>query len=119
MEKNIAWLQEIYSRNFFPEQGVDWRQYPNHLGHFEFPGCFRCHDDKHADTAGKTISADCNLCHDMIDQAEGQAAHAPAQYHAAPFNHPRNMGDIWLGRNCTECHGIETEGASTDNHPES
>ncbi len=109
VENNISWLQEVYQRNFFPEQKVDWRQYPNHLGHFEFPGCFRCHDDKHEEATGTTISADCNLCHDMIDQAEGQDAHAPAQYHAAPFKHPRNMGDIWLGRSCTDCHGIETE----------
>jgi len=112
VEKNIAWLQEVYRRNFFPEQKVDWREYPNHLSHFEFPGCFRCHDGKHADGEGKAISADCNLCHDMIDQAEGEAAHAPSAYRAAPFNHPRNMGSIWLGRNCTDCHGIESTNAT-------
>lgn len=110
VESNIARLQDLYQANFFPEQGVNWRVYPNHLGHFEFPGCFRCHDGKHADDAGAPISADCNLCHDMIDQAEGQDAHAPARYHVAPFNHPRNMGDVWLGRTCTDCHGIDAGG---------
>lgn len=109
VENNIAWLKTLYQQNFFPEQRVDWRQYPNHLGHFEFPGCYRCHDDKHADSTGKTISNDCNLCHDMIDQAEGEAAHQPPAYHVAPFNHPRNLGDIWRGRNCTDCHGITTQ----------
>lgn len=115
VESNITRLQELYQSNFFPEQGVDWRVYPNHLGHFEFPGCYRCHDDKHTDTTGRTITADCNQCHDMIDQAEGQAAHAPATYHQAPFNHPRNMGTIWMDRNCTDCHGIEPTHESPKN----
>lgn len=106
VEENIAWLKTLYQRNFFPEQGVDWRVYPDHISHFEFPGCYRCHNDEHADAAGNTISNDCNLCHDMIDQAEGEAAHEPPDYHAAPFNHPRNMGDIWIGQNCTDCHGV-------------
>jgi hypothetical protein len=109
VESNIAWLQRLYQRNFFPEQKVDWRTYPNHLGHFEFPGCYRCHDDKHATATGETISNSCNLCHDMIDQAEGEAAYRAPTYHAAPFNHPRGLGDVWIGRNCTDCHGLEGE----------
>jgi hypothetical protein len=60
VEKNIGWLQTLYQRNFFPEQKVTWREYPSHLGHFEFPGCYRCHDEKHTDDGGRTISNDCN-----------------------------------------------------------
>lgn len=105
--RNIDWLQTLYQTNFFPEQKVDWRAYPNHQGHFEFPGCNRCHNNKHANKEGKVISKDCQLCHSMIDQAEGQAAFAPAEYHAGEFVHPRNMPDIWQDRMCWECHGIQ------------
>ncbi|HOR27317.1 MAG TPA: NapC/NirT family cytochrome c [Candidatus Sumerlaeota bacterium] len=146
LETNIDWLARLYQRNFFPEQGVDWRAYPNHLGHFEFSGCYRCHDDRHvsdrapaavreavaraaqgtgreaepngtaraaageaapATRAGHVISNDCRLCHEILDQAEGAAAFAPADYTGGgEFNHPRGLGDIWLGNNCTDCHGL-------------
>ncbi len=107
VENNIAWLQDIYSQNFFPEQGVDWRVYPNHLGHFEFPGCYRCHNDQHVEAkTGEVISNDCNLCHDLIDQAQGAATRMPPNYQIRDFQHPRDMVDVWQGRNCTECHGL-------------
>lgn len=106
VERNIAWLQTVYQRNFFPEQLVDWRTYPNHLGHFEFPGCYRCHDDRHTAFDGSMISNDCRLCHDFIDQAEGEAAFAAPVYSGGEFIHPRNLGDIWKDKNCTDCHGL-------------
>jgi hypothetical protein len=59
-------LQEIYSRNVFPEMKVTWGTYPNNLGHQNFPGCFRCHDDNHRSTAGKMITQDCAACHDLL-----------------------------------------------------
>src|SRR6185503_1757113 len=40
-------LVAIYRRNVFPEMKVGWGTYPNNIGHADFPGCFRCHDDKH------------------------------------------------------------------------
>ncbi|MFH0794434.1 MAG: NapC/NirT family cytochrome c [bacterium] len=105
VRSNIKWLQTLYRRNFFPEQGVNWLQYPNHIGHFEFPGCYRCHDEKHKSVQGETISNNCQLCHDFLDQAEGEKAFGPFTYKGGPFIHPRNLGDIWKGRNCTDCHG--------------
>jgi hypothetical protein len=106
VQHNIEWLQTVYQRNFFPEQGVDWRQYPDHKGHFEFPGCYRCHDGRHRNAEDKKISNDCQLCHEIIDQAEGEKAFAPITYTPGPFRHPRNLGDIWKGNNCTDCHGL-------------
>lgn len=47
----------------FSEMGVGWGTYPNHLGHTDSPGCFRCHDDQHVADDGSTISQDCELCH--------------------------------------------------------
>ncbi|HEY2172168.1 MAG TPA: NapC/NirT family cytochrome c [Candidatus Angelobacter sp.] len=56
----------IYNRNVFPEMKVVWGTYPNNLGHSDFPGCFRCHDGSHTTQDGKTISQDCNLCHQSL-----------------------------------------------------
>ena len=56
----------IYKRNVFPELKVSWGTYPNNLGHTDFPGCFRCHDGSHTSADGKTISQDCNSCHEPV-----------------------------------------------------
>jgi hypothetical protein len=44
---------------------VGWGTYQNNIGHLNFPGCFRCHDDNHKAKDGSVISQDCELCHSM------------------------------------------------------
>jgi nitrate/TMAO reductase-like tetraheme cytochrome c subunit len=56
----------LYERNVFPDLKVTWGTYPNNLGHADYPGCFRCHDESHTTAAKKTISQDCNLCHNPL-----------------------------------------------------
>jgi nitrate/TMAO reductase-like tetraheme cytochrome c subunit len=56
----------IYNRNVFPDLKVTWGTYPNNLGHTDFPGCFRCHDGSHTTKDGKTITQDCNTCHEPL-----------------------------------------------------
>jgi hypothetical protein len=56
----------IYNRNVFPDLKVTWGTYPNNLGHTDFPGCFRCHDGSHTTADGKTITQDCNTCHEPL-----------------------------------------------------
>lgn len=63
-------LAAIYGRNVFPGMRVAWGSYPNNLGHTDFPGCFRCHDDTHATKDGKTVSQDCNACHQVLAMDE-------------------------------------------------
>jgi hypothetical protein len=65
IERAIAGAQLAYARNVFPEMNVNWGTYPNNIGHMDFPGCFRCHDDSHKATDGKVIKQDCTLCHTM------------------------------------------------------
>lgn len=60
----------IYQRNVFPELKVSWGTYPNNLGHTDFPGCFRCHDGSHTAADGKTITQDCNTCHEPLTMDE-------------------------------------------------
>ncbi len=61
----IQGTQRVYQRNVFPAMRVTWGTHPNNIGHTDFPGCFRCHDDNHKTKDGRTISQDCELCHKM------------------------------------------------------
>jgi hypothetical protein len=45
---------------------VTWGTYPNNIGHTDFPGCFRCHDDDHKTAKDKTIAQDCSSCHELL-----------------------------------------------------
>jgi hypothetical protein len=57
----------IYLRNVFPNMKVSWGTYPNNIGHEDFLGCFRCHDDNHKAKDGRTITQDCNACHTIVE----------------------------------------------------
>jgi hypothetical protein len=59
-------LLAIYKRNVFPDLKVTWGTYPNNLGHTDYPGCFRCHDDSHTTVDTKTITQDCAACHQPL-----------------------------------------------------
>ena len=45
---------------------ITWGTYPNSIGHQDFPGCFRCHDDQHKTKAGESLTQDCSACHEPI-----------------------------------------------------
>ena len=49
---------------------VTWGTYPNHIGHEQSPGCFRCHNDEHATADGEVISGDCDTCHALLAMEE-------------------------------------------------
>jgi NapC/NirT cytochrome c family protein len=59
-------MGDLYAYNVFPDMKVTWGTYPNHLGHRDFPGCFRCHDDEHKSEDGSAISQDCSTCHTLL-----------------------------------------------------
>ncbi len=63
VEKAVQATTAIYRRNVFPDMNVQFGTYPNNIGHMDFPGCFRCHDDNHKSKDGKTIGQDCDSCH--------------------------------------------------------
>ncbi|HEX5068790.1 MAG TPA: hypothetical protein VFV78_01140 [Vicinamibacterales bacterium] len=65
VERAISGATLLYGRNVFPQMKITWGMYPNNIGHMDFPGCFRCHDDSHKTTDGKAIGQDCALCHEM------------------------------------------------------
>ncbi len=63
-------LVALYKRNVFPEMKVKWGTHPNHIGHEDSPGCFRCHDGEHKAKDGRAISSDCSSCHNLLAQGE-------------------------------------------------
>jgi hypothetical protein len=98
----VSELQRVFRTTIFPEMKVDWRTHPNNVGHFYFPGCFRCHDGNHLSKAGKAISKDCNACHTMLSEQEG--AQSPmAATTGVTFKHPVDLGDL-AAVNCSDCH---------------
>ncbi|HUN83233.1 MAG TPA: NapC/NirT family cytochrome c [Terracidiphilus sp.] len=59
-------LVTIYCQNVFPFMKVTWGTHPNHIGHMNYPGCFRCHDGDHTAKDGTSIPQDCATCHNLL-----------------------------------------------------
>jgi NapC/NirT cytochrome c family, N-terminal region len=66
VEQSARGLLAVWQRNVFPEMNITWGTYSNQVGHTDYPGCYRCHDDAHAASNGKTITQDCTACHEML-----------------------------------------------------
>jgi hypothetical protein len=62
--KGADLTSQAFARLVFPEMGTNWETHPNHIGHDDFPGCMRCHDDEMSTADGEnTIPMDCETCH--------------------------------------------------------
>jgi hypothetical protein len=70
IEAAVTAVQAVYLRNVFPNMKLDWGYHPNNIGHEDFPGCFRCHGGNHESNDGKSISADCEACHQVLAMEE-------------------------------------------------
>ena len=98
----ITTVQQIFSATMFPERKADWRVYPNNIGHKDWPGCFRCHDDKHKTALGQTVRAsDCSSCHTIISQGRGAELESLTSK-GLKFKHPG--GDLDPDLTCADCH---------------
>ena len=101
VRKAIDVVQKIYRDNFFPEMNASWDKYPDNIGHMIWPGCFRCHDEKHKTADGKRSikASDCNTCHTILAQGKGDELNLLTPG-GQKFNHP---GDPVDGA-CNDCH---------------
>lgn len=104
VDKAIAGIQDAYSKNVFPYMKVNWNSYPNHIGHLEFNGCFRCHNDRHVSPDGKVISMDCNLCHTIVAQGTLDTLQQANINSALEFVHPNDPNEAWKDELCSDCH---------------
>ena len=65
-------LVTLYDQNVFPFMKVTWGTHPNHIGHMDYPGCFRCHDGNHVAKDGSSIPQDCSVCHNLLAVEEAK-----------------------------------------------
>lgn len=101
----IKGLKIVYNDNIFPEMKVRWDKYPNNIGHVEFNGCFRCHNDNHISPVNnKVISKDCEQCHIIKAQGFKDSIDFAAFNNSLEFKHPVDIGEGWRFMNCTDCH---------------
>ncbi|UCD16696.1 MAG: NapC/NirT family cytochrome c [Candidatus Zixiibacteriota bacterium] len=100
----ILATQDQFTQNIFPEMKVRWEEYPNNIGHFESPGCFRCHFGSHTSADGVSISKDCNACHIIFAQGSGDRASFSSSPEGLAFVHPEDIDDAWQEIGCFECH---------------
>jgi len=104
IESTIEVIQSQYALNAFPEMNVKWKDYPNHLGHLESNGCYRCHNDSFKSINGKFISRDCNLCHSILSQGISGDMEFAVDNKSLEFKHPIDIKGKWKKIFCSECH---------------
>ncbi len=100
----VQGIQKYFSRNIFPEMRVNWSHYPNNIGHLEYNGCFRCHNDQHASEDGQVISKNCEQCHLINAQGTEDNFETATLGQSLEFRHPEDIGEDWKELLCTECH---------------
>jgi nitrate/TMAO reductase-like tetraheme cytochrome c subunit len=104
IDQAIASLQKAYSQNSFPAMKVTYDAYPDHIGHLESAGCFRCHNGSFSSENGRKITKDCNLCHTIIGQGKRDLMKFTNIRDTLEFQHPADIGTAWKEANCSECH---------------
>jgi hypothetical protein len=117
-EKNFqAEMTRILATTSFNRPELSWKSFPDHNGHKDTPGCFRCHDGKHQTEKGQAIRLQCTLCHDLpqVTRENGKgsvpsttmAGMTPPDSHSEPnFMHDHRMK---FDQSCTMCHGKNLE----------
>ncbi|MFN8240968.1 MAG: NapC/NirT family cytochrome c [Bacteroidales bacterium] len=104
IQSSIANIQKSYSQNTFPFMKVTYDAYPEHIGHLESEGCFRCHNDSFKSEDGRVISKDCNLCHAILGQGNPASFTTTRIRESLEFQHPIDIGTDWKDANCSDCH---------------
>jgi hypothetical protein len=96
-------ITAIYDRNVFPTMKVDWTTYPNNIGHRNWPGCFRCHNDRHVSQAGKVLTSTCSVCHTIPQRGPLLPLGATASTSTEPW-HPWPLKGKHEKILCSLCH---------------
>ena len=104
IDSSIASIQQAFVVNTFPKMKVKYDNYPEHIGHLESDGCFRCHNDVFKSADGRKISKDCNLCHSIVGEGTPGNMKYTNIRENLEFEHPVDIGTAWKEANCSECH---------------
>jgi hypothetical protein len=103
IEKTIDAIITIYERNVFPTMKVNWTTYPNNIGHRNWPGCFRCHNDHHVSQTGKVLTSSCPVCHTMPERSSLLPLGATTPGSSQPW-HPWPLKGKHSRILCNLCH---------------
>jgi len=122
IEDAVAIATGIYNRSVFPKMKVDWTTYPDNIGHRNWPGCFRCHDGRHATADGNILTRSCTACHTMPQRGplETLGALPPVSEEAwHPFALKGKHATMMCNRchapgvrpsaDCTTCHSLDAK----------
>jgi len=104
INNSISSVKKAFSINTFPKMKVTYDLYPEHIGHLESEGCFRCHNDSFVADNGRVITRDCNLCHTIVGQGKSGNMEYTSIKTNLDFQHPVDIGTAWKEANCSECH---------------
>ncbi len=102
IDRAVEVVQEIHRTTVFPYMKVDWRTYPDNIGHMYSPGCFRCHEGRHVDGQGRAISHACDGCHTFLNTVEGESGTSMLQEGA--FIHSFALEGRHAALRCDRCH---------------
>lgn len=104
LPKAIHAIQTIYRDTIFPEMKARWSAHPDNIGHRDWPGCFRCHNDQMESSDGDTIFTTCNRCHLILSQgSDGGELHVDLKQ-GKTFVHPEDDEEIDEYLACSDCH---------------
>jgi hypothetical protein len=106
-------MLEVLKLSEFEAKDLTWKSFPNHVGHKDFPGCFRCHDGKHFNEKGEAIRLQCTLCHDIPQVSIGGSVKTVASTVTAGLTPPESHNaPNWMhdhrskiDNSCAMCHG--------------
>lgn len=97
-------VQSIYQKSIFPEMKAQWKSYPDNIGHRDWPGCFRCHNENMESPEKKVLYTSCNNCHLILAQG-GDINHSEVDFlNGLPFYHPGTDETIEEYTDCSDCH---------------
>ena len=114
-QKFITAMRGILLAASFQAKDFTWQSFPNHTGHSDTPGCFRCHSGRHFNDQGEAIRLQCTLCHALpaVTRENGQgsvasllpekAGESQPESHQRPNFMHTHADDV--GPECEACHG--------------
>jgi len=122
IEAAAGTVSALYRRSVFPFMRVSWSTYPGNNGHRDWPGCFRCHDGRHATAEGRVLGRECTGCHtsplrsrlspigtDILSGSENWHGWELAGRHADLLCHRCHRADWAPVLDCGGCHGLDPQ----------
>ena len=116
----IQAIKDVYDRTVFHNQKIDWKTYPNNLGHINSPGCFRCHDGKHLDDQLQAVRLECNVCHSIPVVAGTDDFITTIEISSGP-EPESHLNPNWIslhneafGPSCSACHTMDDPGGTSN-----